>query len=89
MEIGQMSLLGIALTKKDKREKEAGTIYVEYHQCDKCGAEYRVYLRSQFEVEGAFQELAKRLGNKREEADLCFNCQNKVIVDQMMLPLEA
>ena len=82
MEVVRMSLLGLAITKK---EKEAGTVYVEYHLCDKCGGEYRVYLKSPQGVEEAFQELAKRLGNKPHEQDLCFNCQNQVIGQQAVL----
>ena len=86
MEIGKMSLLGLAMTKEDKK---AGTIYVEYHQCDRCRAEYRVYLGSPRKVEEAFQELAKRMGNKSHEEDLCFNCQSHIIADQVMFPLEV
>lgn len=82
-EVGKM-LLGLAITKRDK---ETGAIYVEYHCCDKCGAEYRLYLKSPTGVEEAFQQIAKRLGNKVNETDLCFNCQNGVIQNQMMLPL--
>jgi len=84
MEIKNMSLLGLAITKA---EKDGGTVYVEYHRCDKCGAEYRVYMRSPQEVEEAFQTLAKRLGNKPGDMDLCFNCQNGIIVDQLAMPL--
>lgn len=83
-EANEMSLLGTALTKKSKDE---GTLYVEYHQCDRCGAEYRVYLKSPKDVENAFQDIAKRLGNKAGEEDLCFNCQSLVIADQPMMPL--
>jgi hypothetical protein len=84
MERNNMSLLGIAITKADKDD---GSVYVEYHRCDKCGAEYRVYMRSPENVEAAFQTIAKRLGNKPNELDLCFNCQRGVIADQPMLPL--
>uniref|UniRef100_A0A6M3M1D1 Uncharacterized protein n=1 Tax=viral metagenome TaxID=1070528 RepID=A0A6M3M1D1_9ZZZZ len=84
MERYSMSLLGLAVTKAEKGE---GTIYVEYHKCEKCGVEYRVYMRSPEDVEEAFQTIAKRLGNKKEETDLCFNCQRGVIADQPMLPL--
>jgi len=79
-------LLGVALTKKDK---DTGTLYVEYHLCDKCHAEYRLYFRSPKLVEGAFQELANRLGNKPDEQDLCFNCQSHVVSDQIKMPLEV
>ncbi|MDD5510495.1 MAG: hypothetical protein PHI12_06790 [Dehalococcoidales bacterium] len=84
MEVLRMSLLGMAITKK---EKDVGTVYVEYHLCDKCGAEYRVYMKSLCGVEDAFRELAKRLGNKPHEQDLCFNCQNNVIAPQAVMSL--
>lgn len=84
MEIRTMSLLGLAITKK---LKGTGTIHVEYHRCDRCGAEYRLYMKSEQEVEEAFQTIARRLGNKPSEQDLCFNCQNQVIADQVMMPL--
>ncbi len=86
MEREKMSLLGLAITIKGKGE---GSVYVEYHRCEKCGAEYRVYMRSPQSVEGAFQELARRMGNRPEEQDLCFSCQSGVIVDQMVLPIEV
>ena len=86
MEIKKMSLLGLAITKRNKGE---GTVYVEYHQCDKCGAEYRIYLKSQLGVEEAFEELAKRMGNKPEERELCFDCQSNVIKNQLMMPMEV
>ena len=87
-EMREMSLLGVALTKSDKKNGDK-SLYVEYHECDRCKDEYRVYLRSTQNVEEAFQELAKRLGNRPEQPDLCFNCQNKTIADQTMLPLEV
>lgn len=87
-EMGEMSLLGLALTKRDKKD-ERRTIYVEYHRCDCCGAEYRVYFHSPKEVEDAYRELAKMFGNKPGEEDLCYNCQNQAIVDQLMMPLEV
>jgi len=86
MEIGKMSLLGIAVTKE---EKNKGALYVEYHECDRCGKEYRLYLRSPEAVEEVFQRLAKVLGNKKGEEDLCFNCQHGVIADQPMMPLSV
>lgn len=86
MEVGKMSLLGIALTTKSNNE---GTVYVEYHRCDQCGHEYRVYLKSPKDVEEAFKDIAKRLGNGPDKEDLCFNCQNGVIADQPMMPLDV
>lgn len=80
-----MALLGLAIVREDKG---VGTLYVEYHRCEKCGAEYRLYLRSPEVVEVAFQELAKRLGNKHDELDLCFCCQSQVIAGQVMMPLD-
>lgn len=82
----EMSLLGLAITLKSKDE---GTVYVEYHKCDRCGGEYRVYLKSPRNVEDAFKDIANRMGNKPGEEDLCFNCQRGVIADQPMLPLEV
>lgn len=80
-------LLGVALTKEDKTEK-AGTVYVEYRKCDKCGVEYRLYYRSEALVEEAFQLLAKRMGNASRVQDLCFDCQQGVIAHQLMIPLK-
>ena len=85
-ELQEMSLLGIAVRKRDKKDPDK-TLYVEYHRCDRCGAEYRVYLRSQKEVEEAYQAFAKMFGNKAEEEDLCHNCQSQVVFDQPMMPL--
>ncbi|MDP2729155.1 MAG: hypothetical protein Q8O55_01575 [Dehalococcoidales bacterium] len=83
--MGKM-LLGVAITKQDKE----GTLYVEYRQCDKCQSEYRLYYRSGKEVEETFQTLAKRLGNKPNEQDLCFSCQNNIIAGQIiMMPLQV
>lgn len=84
----EMSLLGMAIGKRDKKDPDR-TIYVEYHQCDRCGAEYRVYLHSPKEVEEAFQDLARMMGNKPGEKDLCYKCQSRVMADQSMLPLEV
>jgi hypothetical protein len=79
-------LLGVALTVKGKNEQ----VYVEYHHCDKCGREYRVYLKTKSAtVEEAFQALARMMGNKPEEQDLCFDCQNQVIGNQVMFPMEV
>ena len=87
-EVKAMSLLGLAIRKADKRDPSK-ILYVEYHQCDRCGAEYRVYLHSQKEVEGVYREFAKMFGNKPGEDDLCFNCQSQVIADQPMMPMEV
>ena len=87
-ELIEMSLLGLAITKRDNKDPDK-TIYVEYHQCDKCGAEYRIYLHSSKEVEDAYQQLAKMFGNKPGEEDLCYKCQSRVIADQSMLPMEV
>ena len=80
-------LMGTAITK-DKREK-VGSLYVEWHECDQCGVMYRVYLKSPLGVEEAFQQIAKMLGNRPDQPDLCFNCQNQVIGDQVMMPLQV
>lgn len=78
-------LLGVAVTLKGKE----GTVYVEYHECDECHGEYRLYFKNAGTVEDAFQALAKMLGNKTNKPDLCFNCQNHVIGDQVKMPLQV
>ena len=85
-EMREMSLLGIAIRKQEQKVP-GETLYVEYHQCDRCGAEYRVYFHSQKEIEEAYQAFAKMFGNKVDEEDLCYNCQSKVIFDQPMMPM--
>lgn len=87
-ELKEMSLLGIAIRKEDKKNPTK-TLYVEYHSCDRCGVEYRVYLHSQKEVEESYQAFARMFGNKVEEEDLCFNCQSQVFFDQLKMPLEG
>jgi RecB family endonuclease NucS len=84
MEVMRMSLLGLAITKE---ERKTGTVYVEYHRCDKCGSEYRVYMKSSQGVEDAFQQLARMFGNKPHEQDICFDCQNNVIAPQSVLSI--
>ena len=78
-------LLGTALTLRNKNE----TVYVEFHHCDKCGVQYKLYLKSPGSVEDAFQTIAKMLGNKENEQDLCFECQNAVIGNQVMMPMQV
>ena len=87
-ETRQMSLLGLAIRKSDKKDS-GKTLYVEYHRCDRCGTEYRIYLHSPKEVEEAYLEFAKMFGNKPGEDDLCFNCQSQVIADQPMMLMEV
>jgi len=82
----EMSLIGVALTAENKK---LGSLYVEWHRCDKCGAEYRVYFASEQQVEEAFQRIAKMLKNKADEQDLCFDCQNQVIGNQVMMPMRV
>ncbi len=76
-------LMGVAMTQETKNS----TLYVEYRKCDQCNGEYRLYRRSGGSVEEAFQKLAMMMGNKPDEQDLCFDCQNKVIGNQVMLPI--
>ncbi len=80
-------LLGVALTKNAKGKE--GSLYVEWHKCDKCGVEYRVYLKSASEVEEAFQQFAKMFHNRPEHKDLCQECQTGVILNQPMFPIEV
>ena len=78
-------LLGVALTKQVKGKE--GSLFVEWHKCDKCGAEYRVYLNSVAAVEEAFQQFAKMFKNRAEHTDLCQECQTGVISSQPMMPM--
>ncbi len=80
-------LVGVFLTKNTKAKADDKTLYVEVHQCDQCGSEYKVYLKSVLGVEEAFQQLARRMGNKPHQQDLCLECQAGVILSQPMLPL--
>ena len=81
-------LEGTALTK-DTRDKNGGSVYVEFHRCDECGMPYKLYLKSPLGVEDAFQQIAKMLGNRPDKPDLCIDCQNRVIGNQVMMPLEV
>jgi len=76
-------ILGIAIAIKSQDNAEA--LYVEYHRCDQCSTEYRVYLHSLQAVENAYRELAKVLGNPDNTPDLCYNCQEHIIANQGLL----
>lgn len=81
-----MALLGLGITAKSKL---AGTptLYVEYHRCDRCGVEFRLYFRSEKNLRDALGEISKKLGGNGKE-DLCYLCMSGVPADQMVLSLE-
>jgi hypothetical protein len=81
-------LEGTCITK-NTNDKSGGTVYVEYHRCDRCGVQYKLYLKSPLGVRDAFQQIAKMLGNKNDEQDICLECQNMVSGTQVVLPLTA
>jgi len=78
-----MALLGVGITA---RSTLAGnpTLYVEYHQCDRCGTEFRLYFKTTKDLEEALVEISKKLGSNEKE-DLCFSCMNTVPADQMIM----
>ena len=78
-----MSLLGLGITSKSNLAGNP-TLYVEYHQCDRCGVEFRLYFKSAKGMEEALVEIAKKLGSNGKE-DLCFTCRSSVPADQMIL----
>ncbi len=88
-ELQEMSLLGLTISKG----KDKPCYYVEYHQCDRCGVEYRVYVQSENNLEKTLAHLRNiELGRaivSREKDDLCFHCQSHVIATQSILSLEA
>ena len=85
----RMSILGVAVTK----EKNKTCYYVEYHQCDRCGVEYRVYYRSEKNMNETLAhirnvEVGREIVSQGKE-DLCFHCLNATYADQALLLLEA
>ena len=78
-----MGLLGVGITAKSNLAGKP-TVYVEYHQCDRCKAEFRLYFRTTMDMKEALMEISKRLSSNGKE-DLCFSCMNQVPADQMVL----
>lgn len=76
-----MSLLGLGVTGKVK--ETGGVYFVEYHQCDKCNTEFKIYFKSNKALQEAMPLIAQILGNSDE--DLCFTCQSEVPADQMIM----
>ena len=82
-----MTLLGVGIIAKSNLAGNP-TLYVEYHQCDRCGAEFRLYFKTAKDLGEALVEISKKVGSNGKE-DLCYSCMNQVPADQMVLPLEA
>lgn len=79
-----MALLGVGITAKTDLAGKP-TLYVEYHRCDKCGAEFRLYFRTEKDLREALVEIEKKLGSNGTE-DLCYSCRSLVPADQMIIP---
>ena len=84
-EMSKMSRMGVGITAKSNLAGNP-TLYVEYHQCDQCGAEFRLYFKTAKDLGEALVEIAKKMGFNGKE-DLCYSCMSKVPADQMILTL--
>jgi len=80
-----MSLIGVGITAKSNLPGNP-TLYVEYHRCDRCGTEFRLYFKTAKELKEALDAISERLGSNGKE-DLCYSCMNQVPADQMVLTL--
>jgi hypothetical protein len=78
-----MSLIGLGITGKST--PASPVLYVEYHKCDKCGCEYRVYYRSHKSLSEAILEIGRKLG-RNGHGDLCFNCEHQIASNQLVMP---
>ncbi len=79
-----MAILGIGVTGLVK-EAGGGAFFVEYHRCDNCETEYKLYFKSEKELKDALATLAVKLESMKE--DLCYSCQSEVPEDQMVMSL--
>ena len=77
-------LLGIGITAKSHLPGNP-VLSVEYHQCDKCGAEFRLYFKSKNDMDSAIAEIGRKLTYKN--GDLCYNCKNP-IMEQLVMSLK-
>jgi len=80
-------LLGVGITGKTALPGNP-VLSTEYHRCDKCGAEFKLYYRSKKDLDEAVVEIGKKLGGNGHGEDLCFNCQMPVPANQLVLPFE-
>lgn len=79
-------LLGIGITGKSDLPGNP-VVSVEYHRCDRCSCEFRLYYKSKSDLTEAIEQIGKKLGNNWGE-DLCFNCQMPVPVGQLAMPFD-
>jgi len=78
-------LLGTGITSKSDLPGNP-ILQVEYHQCDKCGVEFKLYFRhASPDMDKALEAIARKLGNNGHE-DLCFGCQNPQPAEQLVMP---
>ncbi len=77
-------IMGIGITGKSDLPGNP-VITVEYHQCDKCDIEFKLYYRHKTDMEEALVEVARKMANNGKE-DLCFNCSNPTPAEQLIMP---
>lgn len=80
-------LLGVGVTSKSDLLGNP-VITVEYHRCDRCDREFKVYFKNKKDLSEALSELAKKLIENGKE-DLCLNCLYPVEAEQMAMALEG
>jgi len=78
-------ILGVGITSKSELPGNP-VLTVEYHQCDKCGSEFKLYYRHKCaELDEAITEVGRKLGHNGKD-DLCFGCQNPAPSEQLVMP---
>ena len=83
----KLGVLGIGITRAENLQGKP-TVYVEYHRCDDCGKEFRLYYRSERDLEDVKEELRAKL-EKNGGRDICFLCQDPLPSEQLLLPLRS
>ncbi len=85
-----MAVLGVGITVESKLAGNT-TAYVEYHRCDRCGTEFRLYFKTEKDLKETLEQI-RNIEKGREIAckgreDLCHSCMSRVPADQLVLML--
>lgn len=80
-----MALIGIAVSFKSELPS-LPSFFVEYHECDKCKKEFRLFFKSPAEKKEAVDILSRRCRTNGKE-DLCFTCQSRSHAEQLVMPV--